>query len=107
MQVDRDASGDNQLPGKHSSDSERNLEFQNDFENPMDLAIAFANLVTVPSDKPWDWVARKGNESIFCVLSKIFPEVVTAVQDTRVATERNRIRTRQIFFCHILAVQPF
>ena len=41
----------------------------------MEFATAFANLVTVPSDKPEEWVARRGDESIFSVLSKIIPEV--------------------------------
>ena len=45
----------------------------------MDLAAAFANLVTKPSDKASDWVARNGNESIFSVLWKLLPEVIHAL----------------------------
>ena len=45
----------------------------------MDLAVAFANLVTKPSDKASDWVARNGIESIFSVLWKLLPEVIHAL----------------------------
>ena len=42
----------------------------------MELAIAFATVVTVPSDNLNDMVARNGDESIFCVLQKLSPEVI-------------------------------
>ena len=43
----------------------------------MELAIAFATVVTVPSDNLNDMVARNGDESIFCVLQKLSPEVIS------------------------------
>ena len=42
----------------------------------MELAVAFANVVTVTSDNTNDWVARNGDESIFSVLQRLLPEVV-------------------------------
>ena len=43
---------------------------------PMELAVAFANVVTVTSDNTNDWVARNGDESIFSVLQRLLPEVI-------------------------------
>ena len=43
--------------------------------DPVELARAFANTVTIPSDSPNDFVARNGDQSIFSVLWSILPEV--------------------------------
>ena len=48
----------------------------------MDLAVAFANLVTVRSDKTSVWVARNGDESIFSVFWKTVPEVIWRTSQT-------------------------
>ncbi len=39
------------------------------------VASLFANIVTVPSNIPNDWVARTGDHSIFNVLSHLIPKV--------------------------------
>ena len=39
------------------------------------VASLFANVVTVPSNIPNDWVARTGDHSIFNVLSHLIPKV--------------------------------
>ncbi len=45
------------------------------YENPKQLAAAFACSVTAPSHNHLDWVARNGGESLFQTLSRILPEV--------------------------------
>ena len=45
-------------------------------ESPKELAAAFACVVTAPSKNQMDWVARKGGESLFQTLGRIFPEVL-------------------------------
>ena len=40
------------------------------------VASLFANIVTVPSNIPNDWVARTGDHSIFNVLSHLIPKVL-------------------------------
>ncbi len=44
-------------------------------ENPVELAIAFAKVVTQESDNTEDWVARNGDRSIFSALRLVLPEV--------------------------------
>jgi hypothetical protein len=44
-------------------------------DNPADLAIAFANVVTYESANADDWVARNGDRSIFSALRLVLPEV--------------------------------
>ncbi len=39
------------------------------------IASLFANVVTVPSSVPNDWVARTGDHSIFNVLCHLIPKV--------------------------------
>ena len=43
-------------------------------ENPIHIAAAFACAVTVPTNQI-DWVARKGEESLFQAFKRILPEV--------------------------------
>ncbi len=38
------------------------------------FSIAFTTALTEASDNPQDWIAKKGNESVFAVLSEIFPQ---------------------------------
>ena len=40
-----------------------------------DFACTFAISVTAPSGNN-DWVARKGDQSLFCTLNRLFPDVV-------------------------------
>ena len=42
------------------------------------VASLFANVVTVPSNVPNDWVARTGDHSIFNVLSHLIPKVMSS-----------------------------
>ncbi len=44
-------------------------------DNPAELAAAFANVVTTPSEAPDDWVARNGDKSIFTAFRIVLPEV--------------------------------
>ena len=74
--------GEGQPLSQPSSESGTNLEGRIVFGDPKEHAIAFASLVTVPSDKS-DWVAKKGDESIFFVFSKVIPEVITIDQNMR------------------------
>ncbi len=43
-------------------------------ENPIHIAAAFACAVTAPTNQI-DWVARKGEESLFQAFKRILPEV--------------------------------
>ena len=47
--------------------------------NPAEIAVFFANVVTTPSDMPDDWVARNGNKSIFSAFRSVLPEVMNYV----------------------------
>ena len=47
------------------------------FENPVELATAFAKIVTVASENSSDFVARNGSQSIFAVLESILPQVTS------------------------------
>ena len=40
-----------------------------------DFALTFSNCVTAASTSPFDWVARKGQHSIFEVLRNLAPKV--------------------------------
>jgi hypothetical protein len=40
-----------------------------------EFALAFANYVTAFSDNQFDWVARKGRQSIFELLKNLAPKV--------------------------------
>ena len=44
-------------------------------DNPAELAAAFANVVTTPSEMAHDWVARNGDKSIFTAFRIVLPEV--------------------------------
>ncbi len=46
---------------------------------PAEIAVAFAKVVTVPSDLQDDWVARNGDKSIFSALRDVLPELTNAV----------------------------
>ena len=43
-----------------------------------DFAVTFANVVTVPSSSPCDWVAKNGCYSIFNLLSTVAPRACRA-----------------------------
>ncbi len=47
-------------------------------ENPLEIAVLFANVVTTPSRMPHDWVARNGDKSIFAAFYNVLPEVTTS-----------------------------
>jgi hypothetical protein len=47
-------------------------------DNPAEIAVFFANVVTTPSDVPDDWVARNGDKSIFSAFRSVLPEVITS-----------------------------
>jgi hypothetical protein len=55
-------------------------------DEPAELAIAFANVVTIQSG-PDDWVARNGNKSIFAVLYMLLPEVAALPQAIQLELE--------------------
>jgi hypothetical protein len=55
---------------------EQRKYYVNLYENPKNLAAAFACSVTAASDNHMDWVARNGGESLFQTLSRILPEVI-------------------------------
>jgi hypothetical protein len=42
--------------------------------NAEEFSVAFATSVTEASDNPQHWIAKKGTDSIFAVLEKIFPQ---------------------------------
>ncbi len=44
-------------------------------DNPLEIAVLFANVVTTPSRMPHDWVARNGDKSIFAAFRNVLPEV--------------------------------
>jgi hypothetical protein len=52
---------------------------QPSIDNPADIAVFFANVVTTPSDIPDDWVARNGDNSIFSAFRNVLPEVRTFI----------------------------
>ena len=45
--------------------------------DPKRLGAAFACAVTVPAPAGWGWVARNGEESIFSVLQRVVPQVLS------------------------------
>ncbi len=45
-----------------------------------ELAAAFANVVTTPSEMAYDWVARNGDKSIFTAFRIVLPEVSNSPQ---------------------------
>jgi hypothetical protein len=45
-----------------------------DIRNAEEFSIAFAIAVTEASNNPHDWIAKKGNESMFTLLNQIFPQ---------------------------------
>ena len=49
-------------------------------DNPVEIAVSFANVATTPSDMPNDWVARNGDKSIFSAFRNVLPEVNTSPQ---------------------------
>jgi hypothetical protein len=49
-------------------------------DNPAEIAVFFAKVVTTPSDMPDDWVARNGDKSIFSAFRNVLPEVSTSVR---------------------------
>ncbi len=49
-------------------------------DQPKQLALEFAMAVSVPSLNPNDWVARKGEESLFRTFQRMLPEVRLSVQ---------------------------
>ncbi len=48
-------------------------------DDPEQIAVFFANVVTTPSDMPKDFVARNGDNSIFSAFRSVLPEVITSV----------------------------
>jgi hypothetical protein len=50
-------------------------------DDPEQIAVFFANVVTTPSDTPNDSVARNGDNSIrvFSAFRSVLPEVITPV----------------------------
>jgi hypothetical protein len=43
--------------------------------SPGHFSIEFAGAVTIQSSQQTDWIAKNGNESLFILLEKIFPQV--------------------------------
>ncbi len=64
------------------SKCKRKQKRKDSIENPAELAVAFAKVVTVPSDVQDDWVARNGDKSIFSALRNILPELTSKVITT-------------------------
>jgi hypothetical protein len=54
--------------------SRQSVSHRIDIKNPAEFSIAFAVAVTESSDNPDDWIAKKGNESIFALLYEVFPQ---------------------------------
>jgi hypothetical protein len=52
-------------------------------DNPMKIAVLFANVVTTPSRMPHDWVARNGDKSIFAAFRNVLPEVTVSPHKVR------------------------
>ncbi len=44
-------------------------------DKPKQLALSFAMAVSVPSPNPHDWIARKGEDSLFQAFHQMLPEV--------------------------------
>jgi hypothetical protein len=55
------------------------------------FAIAFANTATHATNNADDWVARKGNMSIFSALQSIFPEVSDAKMSSILSSRRSHV----------------
>ena len=45
----------------------------------LDFAALFTDAVTINSQNPYDWVARKGEFSIFALLSRLAPTVSDSI----------------------------
>jgi hypothetical protein len=60
---------------KAASKTNSNVSKAASLEDPSELAISFANVVTQVSDYTDNWVARNGDKSIFSVLRLVLPEV--------------------------------
>ncbi len=70
-------------------------------DNPAEIAVLFANVVTTPSDMPDDWVARNGDKSIFSAFRSVLPEVRTSVRrlDEKNSGVHPRRRKLAFFTC--------
>ncbi len=51
-----------------------------DVLNAQEFAIAFVISVTETSDDHQNWIAKKGEDSIFAILHNVFPEVIFSLQ---------------------------
>jgi hypothetical protein len=63
------------LPTPHETAFERKKLIGSDSNSAKDFSIAFATAVTESSDNPTQWIAKNGDDSIFALLQRIFPEV--------------------------------
>jgi hypothetical protein len=53
---------------------QRSKRYRAIVEDPMQLAVMFASMVTAPASVN-EWIARNGDESLFKVLQDMMPEV--------------------------------
>ena len=80
MPYDNSAGDDGQVqPQRKATKCNRSPTRTLYIDDPEQIAVFFANVVTTPSDMPKDFVARNGDNSIFSAFRSVLPEVITSV----------------------------